>query len=114
MLAASEYQDVTHRPDWQPSLPRKCYFRFDPTRYSRRYHGYLAPRYPDRYFEAYRKLLLPFADRGMGRGHYFQIVQYLKKMKAITGYESETLEIAKSLKQRYARRPAFQDGLRAL
>lgn len=78
------------------------------------YHDDLAPRYPDRYFEAYTKLIVPFADSGMGRGHYFQIVQYLKKMKEIRGHELETVKIVEFLKQRYDRRPAFQDELRAL
>lgn len=78
------------------------------------YHDDLALRYPDRYFRAYRKLILPFADSRTGRGHYSDIVQYLKKMKEIPGYETETVKITELLRQKYARKPAFQDELRAL
>ena len=78
------------------------------------YHQDLSGKYPKEYFNAYKELLIPFAESRMGRRHYQNIVAYLKKMKDIKGFEHEFREFVKILKERYANRPAFLDEMQRL
>lgn len=78
------------------------------------YHKDLWERFSKRYFEAYRELLIPFADSRMGRAHYREIVKYLKQMKRIKGFEEEFRKLVKLLKDKYANRPAFLDEIKGI
>jgi len=77
----------------------------------RRYHKDLSERFPKRYFQAYKELLIPFADSRMGRAHYRQIVEYLEQMKKIKGFGEQSRQLVKLLKTKYANRPAFLDEI---
>ena len=79
-----------------------------------RYHSRLSGRYPKEYFNAYKKLLIPFAAGGMGRPHYRRVVQHLEKMKKIKGFKSEFNKIVEMLRKEYANRPAFLDEMKGL
>lgn len=79
-----------------------------------RYHSSLSEKYPREYFKAYKKLLIPFADKGMGRHHYQRVVQHLEKMKKIKGFKKEFNEFMETLRERYVNRPAFLDEMQGL
>lgn len=79
-----------------------------------KYHRRLAERYPRDYFHAYKDLILPYADKSMGRDHYREVASHLKKMKEIKGFEEEFAEYLKMLRERFARRPAFLDEMKRL
>ena len=79
-----------------------------------RYYKHLAEKYPTDYFNAYRELLLVYADAKMGREHYREVASELKKMKAIRGFEKEFKEYIKMFKEKYAKRPAFIDEMKQL
>jgi hypothetical protein len=79
-----------------------------------RYYKPLAEKYPIDYFNAYRELLLAYADVRMGREHYREVASELKKMKTIRGFEKEFKEYIKMLKEKYAKRPAFIDEMKQL
>ncbi len=79
-----------------------------------RYYKRLSERYPGDYFNAYRELLIPYADAGMGRDRYHEVALQLKKMKAIKGFERDSREFVDILRQRYAKRPAFLDEIKGL
>jgi hypothetical protein len=49
----------------------------------RLYQNDLAFRYPEQYFKVYCELIIPFADKSMGRKHYQEVVSYLKQMKSM-------------------------------
>ena len=76
------------------------------------YHKDLSERFPKKYFDAYKELLIPFADSKMGRPHYREIVKYLRQMKRIKGFEEELRKLVKLLKAKYANRPAFLDEIK--
>ncbi|MDI6704596.1 MAG: SWIM zinc finger family protein [bacterium] len=76
------------------------------------YHKDLSIRYPERYFNAYRELIIPFAESKMGRPHYQEIVRYLNRMKQIPGFGNEFRKVVTLLKERYSNRPAFFDEVR--
>ncbi len=78
------------------------------------YHKDLSERFPKRYFDAYKELLIPFADSKMGRPHYREIVKYLRQMKRIKGFEEELRKLVKLLKAKYANRPAFLDEIKGI
>jgi len=78
------------------------------------YHKDLSERFSKRYFDAYKGLLIPFADSKMGRPHYREIVKYLKQMKRIKGFEEEFRKLVKLLKAKYANRPAFLDEIKGI
>jgi hypothetical protein len=80
----------------------------------RQYQNDLSFRYPEQYFNAYRELIIPFADKGMGRKHYQEVVSYLKRMKCIEGYEGAVLEIIGHLRMEHRRKPAFIDEMKEL
>ena len=80
----------------------------------RRYHKDLSERFPKRYFEAYKELLIPFADSRMGRAHYREIVRYLEQMKKIKGFGEQLRQLVKLLKTKYANRPAFLDEIEGI
>jgi hypothetical protein len=80
----------------------------------RQYQNDLSLRYPEQYFSAYRELIIPFADKGMGRKHYQEVVSYLKQMKSIDGYEGAALEIIGHLRMEQRRKPAFIDEMKEL
>jgi hypothetical protein len=79
-----------------------------------RYYKNLAEKYPTDYFNAYRELLLVYADAKMGREHYREVASELKKMKAIRGFEKEFKDYIKMFKEKYAKRPAFIDEMKQL
>jgi hypothetical protein len=79
-----------------------------------RYYKPLAEKYPSDYFNAYKELLLAYADARMGRDHYREVASELKKMKAIKGFEKEFKEYIKMLREKYAKRPAFIDEMKQL
>lgn len=78
------------------------------------YHKDLSERFPKRYFDAYKELLIPSTDSKMGRTHYREIVKYLKQMKRIKGFEEEFRKLVKLLKTKYANRPAFLDEIEGI
>ena len=78
------------------------------------YHKELSGRYPEKYFNAYRELIIPFADSKMGRPHYREIARYLKQMKQIKGFGNELSELVDLLKERYTKRPAFLDEVKGV
>ena len=78
------------------------------------YHKDLSERFSKRYFDAYKELLIPFADSEMGRSHYREIVKYLKQMKRIKGFKEEFRKLVKLLKAKYANRPAFLDEIKSI
>jgi hypothetical protein len=57
---------------------------------------------------------MQFVDSGTGRDHYRAVVRELRQMKRIDGFEPEFNELAKFIKQKHARKPAFQDELKKL
>jgi hypothetical protein len=59
-------------------------------------------------------LIIPFADEGMGRKHYQEVVSYLKRMKSIDGYEGAVSEIVGQLRIEHKRKPAFIDEIKEL
>ncbi|MDG7037884.1 MAG: SWIM zinc finger family protein [Nitrososphaerota archaeon] len=79
-----------------------------------RYYGQLSERYPREYFHAYEELVPRYAEGGMGRDHYRQIVRELKMMKGIKGFKAEFDLLLRRLRERHARKPAFLDELRRL
>lgn len=79
-----------------------------------RYHKELSGRYSEKYFNAYRELITPFAESGIGRPHYREIVRYLKEMRQIKGFEPEFRELVSLLKERYSNSPAFLDEMRRM
>jgi hypothetical protein len=80
----------------------------------RLYQNDLAFRYPEQYFNVYRELIIPFADKGMGRKHYQEVVSYLKQMKSMDGYEGAVSEIVGRLRVEHKRKPAFIDEMKGL
>jgi len=80
----------------------------------RRYHKDLSERFPKRYFQAYKELLIPFADSRMGRAHYREIVKYLKQMKRMKGFKEEFRKLVELLKIKYANRSAFLDEIKEI
>jgi uncharacterized Zn finger protein len=79
-----------------------------------RYYKHLAKSYPEEYFNAYKEVLLPYADSRMGRDYYHEVALQLKKMKAIRGFERASREYIEMLRHRYAGRPAFLDEIKGL
>jgi hypothetical protein len=77
-------------------------------------HSVLADKFPEEYFKMYAALIVPFAERGMGRPHYQEIAMFLMAMKEILGFEKEFDELVEDLRVRYARRPAFLDEIKWL
>ncbi|TFH49995.1 MAG: hypothetical protein E4G89_04010 [Methanothrix sp.] len=80
----------------------------------RQYQNDLAFRYPEQYFNVYRELIIPFADKDTGRKHYQEVVSYLKRMKCIEGYEGAVSEIVGRLRIEHKRKPAFIDEMKEL
>ncbi|VVB64119.1 Uncharacterised protein [uncultured archaeon] len=78
------------------------------------YHKDLAGRYPNEYFQAYRELIHSFAGNETGRRHYQVVVDYLRKMGEIRGFESGFAEFIGLLRQENRRRPAFIDEMKVL
>jgi len=78
------------------------------------YRKDLSGCFPKDYFEAYKKLIIPFSGSRTGRTHYQETVEYLRQMKEIKGFEKELLELADSLKKKYKNRPAFLDEMRRI
>jgi len=78
------------------------------------YYEDLWEKFPRRYFDGYKELLIPFADSKMGRAHYREIVKYLKQMKRIKGLEEEFRRLVQLLKAKYANRPAFLDEIKGM
>ncbi|MCK4665801.1 SWIM zinc finger family protein [Candidatus Dependentiae bacterium] len=76
--------------------------------------GNFVKRYPEEYFNHYKKLLIIFSDDGMGRKYYRKIVFFLKRLKTIPGLEKEFNEFIKFLREKYANRPAFLDEIKRL
>lgn len=78
------------------------------------YHKDLSEKFSKKYFNAYKELLIPFADSKTGRPHYRNIVKYLIQMKRTKGFEEEFTKLVKLLKTKYAKRPAFLDEMEAI
>ena len=78
------------------------------------YQKDLSFRYPEQYFNAYRELIFLFADKGMGRKHYQEVVSHLKRMKSMEGYEAAVSEIVGRLRIEHKRKPAFIDEMKGL
>jgi hypothetical protein len=76
------------------------------------FYKQLSAKYPSEYFAAYKQLIIPFIDSRMGRDHYRDVVRELRKMKRISGFESEFSELTRHIKEKHARKPAFQDELK--
>jgi hypothetical protein len=79
-----------------------------------RYQNDLVYRYPKQYFNAYRELIFPFAEKEMGRRHYQEVVSYLWKMKEIEGFEGAVKEVVERLREENKRKPAFIDEMKEL
>ncbi|HNY34347.1 MAG TPA: hypothetical protein PKK68_06785 [Methanothrix soehngenii] len=80
----------------------------------RHYHNDLSSMNPERYFDAYRKLIVPFAGKETGRKHYQMVVSYLKLMKRIDGHEKAVSEIVGQLRIEHRKKPAFIDEMKEL
>jgi len=78
------------------------------------YHKQLSARYPSEYFDAYKRLIIPFVDSRTGRDHYRDVVRQLRQMKKINWFESEFKELTRFIKEKHARKPAFEDELKKL
>jgi hypothetical protein len=78
------------------------------------YYKDLSDKYPEKYFNAYRELIIPFADGSMGRPHYREVVRCVRQMKQIRGFGNECRELVDLLKERYRKRPAFLDEIRGV
>ncbi len=74
----------------------------------------LVSRFPEKYFNAYKELIVPFADKGMGRKHYQEVVSYLRRMNSIKGYEGAVQEIVNRMRSEHKRQPAFLDEMKDL
>ena len=59
-------------------------------------------------------MIIPFANKDMGRKHYQEVVSYLKRMKSIEGYEGAVSEIVGQLRVEHRRKPAFIDEMKVL
>jgi len=59
-------------------------------------------------------LIIPFANKDMGRKHYQEVVSYLKRMKCIEGYEGAVSEIVGRLRIEHKRKPAFIEEMKVL
>lgn len=79
-----------------------------------RYRHSLSAMSPKEYFKAYKENLIRFAASNMGRRHYKEVVEYLKKMKDIKQCEIEFKKLVGLLKEKYANRPAFIDEMKQL
>lgn len=80
----------------------------------RHYHNDLSSLHPEQYFDAYRKLIIPFASKETGRKHYQSVVSYLMLMKRIEGHEKAVSEIVRQLRIEHKRKPAFIDEMKEL
>ena len=69
---------------------------------------------PSEYFDAYKRLIIPFVDSRTGRDHYRDVVRQLRQMKKINWFESEFKELTRFIKEKHARKPAFEDELKKL
>jgi len=78
------------------------------------YYKQLSAKYPSEYFYAYKRLIMPFVDSRIGRDHYRDVVRELRQMKRINGFESEFNEVTRFIKEKHAKKPAFQDELNKL
>jgi len=78
------------------------------------YHEVLSRLYPAEYFDAYRRLIMPFIGSRTGRAHYRQGITHLKNMKGVGGFEDEFGAFLDELRETYSRRPAFIDEARGL
>jgi len=72
----------------------------------------LSEKFPEKYFKAYKNLIIPFADSKADRSHYRNVVYHLKKMKKIPGFKDEFREFVKMLRKKYSKRPAFLDEMK--
>jgi len=74
----------------------------------------LSRLYPAEYFDAYRRLIMPFIGSRTGRAHYRQGITHLENMRGIDGFEDEFGAFLDDLRKTYSRRPAFIDEARGL
>ncbi len=79
-----------------------------------KYYEELSRLYPAEYFDAYRRLIMPFMGSRTGRAHYRQGISHLKNMRKIEGFEDEFGVFLDELRETYSRRPAFIDEARGL
>jgi len=79
-----------------------------------KYHVELSRLYPAEYFDAYRRLIMPFMGSHTGRAHYRQGICHLKNVREIEGFEDEFGAFIRELRETYSRRPAFIDEARGL
>jgi len=78
------------------------------------YHKQLFARYPSEYFDTYKRLIIQFSESKTGRDHYREVVRELKRIRRINGFESEFSELTRLIKEKHARKPAFQSELEKL
>jgi hypothetical protein len=76
----------------------------------KRYRDSVADIDPERYFEAYREQLVPFAANDTGREHYREIAAHLDELRAL-GFDERFEEFLAFLKEEHSNRPAFLDEL---
>ena len=76
------------------------------------HHGYLCPRYPERYYAAYKSLLEDFDITASSDGHK-KFARYLKMMKSVPGHEEAFAGFVASVMDRYRRRPALLKEIKA-
>jgi len=80
-----------------------------------RYHSYLAPHYPEEMLQLYLPALMLQGDKASDRSQYTSLVGTMKKIiKDIPQSKDSVIAIAKSLKDKYPRKPAMIDELNGI
>jgi len=79
------------------------------------FHNYLAPHYSIELLEIYLPALVLQGDNASDRGQYASLVGAMKRIiKDIPAGKERVIAVAKSLKEKYPRRPAMIDELNSL
>lgn len=76
----------------------------------RRYRSELSELAPERYFETYREVLVPYLAEETGRDHYRTVIDHLEELDAL-GLDDRFEELLTHLREKHSNRPAFLDEL---
>ncbi len=78
------------------------------------YDTYLFPHYPEKVFAIYKKCLLDYAEKNMGRNHYQYIAQTLKKIKNYPNGDTLVQSLLEHFRVIYKKRPAMMEELKGV
>ena len=78
------------------------------------YYEVFAPVYPEETLALFKKALIPYAEKNVGRRHYEYILELLRKMSRIQGGKTEALDLAADFRIRYRNRKAMLEVLSQL